>query len=71
MNLFFQLDQYCLVFATLLIRMIYMRACRYLNPSSEVKLKFICEHKALLQLIRSVYIPLILFQALSKTVNRN
>jgi len=46
--------------------MIYICACRYFNPSSEVKLKFICEHKALLQLIRSVYNSLILFQALSK-----
>jgi len=43
-----------------------MCACRYFNPSSEVKLKFSCEHKALLQLIRSVYNSLILFQALSK-----
>ena len=38
-------------------------ACMSLfNPSSEVKLKFICEHKALLQLIRSVYNSLISFK---------
>jgi hypothetical protein len=43
-----------------------MCVCRYFGRSSEVKLKFNCEQKALLQLIRSVYNSLILFQALSK-----